>query len=290
MKAAIEKVTACLLVASLAVACNSRGDERQLYPTLEAPQAAHARCEVACASSAECQAGEVCTTEDGVCNPPPPSCSPGDPCFTLCYGTCRPVGSEPPPPGPCRTDADCRTFSDTCTSCRCLALSLCQADPVCPGPGGQCLTDPCDGVEAFCSSGTCALRRATELCPTEACGPPLGLPSYLCPDGKTVAGPTDRCLLKPDGSCGWEIAPCPDPAICGGGRVCSEGLAWCTLNGQCTDPACLSCCQFGRVCKTAEDCGGPICVTCPSGARACSDPACGTAVPGQCHFPEPVCP
>jgi hypothetical protein len=41
----------------------------------------------ACASSAECAAGERCTTEDGACNRPP-GCGPRDICPTVCYGVC----------------------------------------------------------------------------------------------------------------------------------------------------------------------------------------------------------
>ncbi len=41
-----------------------------------------------------------------------------------------------------------------------------------------------------------------------ACGPALGMPNYLCPDGKTVAGPTGQCLDK-GGVCGWEVIACP---------------------------------------------------------------------------------
>lgn len=41
-----------------------------------------------------------------------------------------------------------------------------------------------------------------------ACGPALGMPNYLCSDGKTKAGPTGRCLDQ-GGSCGWEVVKCP---------------------------------------------------------------------------------
>jgi hypothetical protein len=33
------------------------------------------------------------------------------------------------------------------------------------------------------------------------------MPNYLCPDGKTVAGP-GPCVDK-GGYCGWEIISCP---------------------------------------------------------------------------------
>src|SRR5262245_11858103 len=43
-----------------------------------------------CLSTAGCAAGEICTTEDGVCNQPP-GCNPGG-CVAVCTGTCRPGG------------------------------------------------------------------------------------------------------------------------------------------------------------------------------------------------------
>jgi hypothetical protein len=146
----------------------------------------------ACASTAECAAGQRCTTEDGACKRPP-GCGPKDICPAVCYGVCKPDRAacgptrcgpgevccnescgictpprgvctqqvcEPPPPGACGADADCRTFSDYCTGCDCRALAVTDPDPVCPGPGVQCLIDPCFNKAAFCSAGTCALRDA----------------------------------------------------------------------------------------------------------------------------------
>jgi hypothetical protein len=70
--------------------CSCQGSDcGQLYPSGELCQDAHRSCPVPCASSAECAAGEVCTTEDGVCNPPP-GCLPGTVCPAVCYGSCRP--------------------------------------------------------------------------------------------------------------------------------------------------------------------------------------------------------
>jgi hypothetical protein len=46
------------------------------------------------------------------------------------------------------------------------------------------------------------------LCDVAECGPPIRMPSRRCADGST-GGPTDRCLRKPDGRCGWEVRPCP---------------------------------------------------------------------------------
>jgi hypothetical protein len=45
------------------------------------------------------------------------------------------------------------------------------------------------------------------FCDTADCGPALGIPNYLCPDG-TAGGLTGRCLRNAYGSCGWEIREC----------------------------------------------------------------------------------
>jgi hypothetical protein len=112
--------------------------------------------------------------------------------------------------GECRTDADCRTFADYCTGCDCRALPVCAPDPVCKGPGVSCLINPCLDKKAVCQAGRCELAPLGP-CPAAECGPPLALPNRICPDGKTVAGPTRRCLRQPHGGCGWEIAGCPRP-------------------------------------------------------------------------------
>ena len=103
-----------------------------------------------CASSDDCREDQFCTTEIGDCRRPP-GCRPGDICPAVCYGVCRPRPAE------CRRDTDCRTFSDYCTGCDCRALASNEPDPVCPGPGVQCLIDPCFNQRAVCSRGQCAL-------------------------------------------------------------------------------------------------------------------------------------
>lgn len=51
--------------------------------------------------------------------------------------------------------------------------------------------------------------EVVERCDATACGPQLGMPNALCPDG-SVGGPTDRCLRDlASGQCGWEIRSCP---------------------------------------------------------------------------------
>jgi hypothetical protein len=150
----------------------------------------------------------------------PKTCAAGTVCCNASCGICTPPGGActqqvcSPPANRCKTDADCRKADDYCSGCNCKALSVCQPDPgTCPNPA-MCFVEPCYNKEAFCNAGTCALRTATPTCPVEKCGPRLGMPNSLCPDGKTVAGPTGRCLLQPSGACGWEVAACPDKSIC----------------------------------------------------------------------------
>jgi hypothetical protein len=151
-----------------------------------------------------CAPGEVCCNAScGICTPPD--------------GACIQVVCDPPPPpaGACRGDSDCHELSDYCTGCDCRAVSICEKDPTCPGPGVQCFVDPCEHQAAFCDAGRCALRDRPAPCPPEKCGPALGMPNTFCPDGKTVAGPSGRCLMSADGTCGWERVECPDPSVCG---------------------------------------------------------------------------
>lgn len=155
----------------------------------------------ACASTESCPAGTVCTTEKGVCNSPPGcDGSPDKACPAVCYGTCEKANSggvpcgrttcaagkvccnascgictEPdgactqqacedpktPPPAECKSDADCRTFSDYCTGCDCRALASNESDPVCTGPGVRCFADPCGGKTAVCQNGQCVLGSGT---------------------------------------------------------------------------------------------------------------------------------
>lgn len=68
----------------------------------------------------------------------------------------------------------------------------------------------CQCPEGMCFDGTaCVSIDSEELCASQDCGPSMGMPNTLCDDGKTVAGPTGRCLRHDDGSCGWEVISCP---------------------------------------------------------------------------------
>jgi hypothetical protein len=124
---------------------------------------------VVCAASFDCPMNQVCTTQDGECNPPPgcPSMG-GRGCSGGCYGTCR-VKMAPPPSGGCRSDGDCRIQEDTCMGCSCIALGQNEMAPGCPGqgqgqgpgpgPGSRCFQDPCSGQHARCQQGSCVASR-----------------------------------------------------------------------------------------------------------------------------------
>jgi hypothetical protein len=148
---------------------------------------------VPCASTSSCAMGEVCSTENGICNAPP-GCSMGVACPAVCYGTCEPATDGPvcgatrcaagktccnsscgicagpnegctkqicvPPAdvGACMTDADCRAEADYCTGCDCRALAKGQSVPPCSGPGVRCLRDPCTGAKAACVNGACVVQ------------------------------------------------------------------------------------------------------------------------------------
>lgn len=50
----------------------------------------------ACLSTEDCPGPLVCSTERGVCNPPP-GCDPSrEICAAVCYGLCEPPGGRPP--------------------------------------------------------------------------------------------------------------------------------------------------------------------------------------------------
>ena len=114
------------------------------------------------------------------------------------------------------------------------------------------------------------------LCRPEACGPALGMPNQLCPDGST-GGPTGRCIERERG-CGWEVRQCPAPA-CGtiAGLVCPAGLTCVdSPGGGCTYPTDPDC---GGVCVAPRFCGGIAAIPCPAGQACVDDPRDGCAPP-----------
>ncbi len=79
--------------------------------------------------------------------------------------------------------------------------------------GGVSLGSAGTGLGKDGDGGGSATAVAAD-CPTkDACGPAPLAASYACSDGST-GGPTGRCIEHLDGTCSWEIRPCPGPTQC----------------------------------------------------------------------------
>lgn len=130
-----------------------------------------------------------------------------------------------------------------------------------------CVTDG-----AANGGGSASLRE----CAPGACGPALGMPNVLCPDGST-GGPTGRCLQRPDGRCAWEIRECPPLARCGAVAGCAEGLVCVDSPGDaCTYPTDAGC---EGVCVVPVLCGGIAAIPCQGGRTCVDDPRDDCAPP-----------
>ena len=104
---------------------------------------------------------QVSSDAEGLKRPPQ-----GNPCAAVlclegqqCVVECGQARCVPQYPVECKTDADCRLFSDYCEGCNCLALGRKEPDPVCDGQLVQCLLDPCRGLQAVCTYGSCVASR-----------------------------------------------------------------------------------------------------------------------------------
>jgi len=61
--------------------------------------------------------------------------------------------------GQCMTAMDCRTQSDDCGECTCLALGANEPAPDCDGGTMKCSPDPCAGQTVMCNAmQQCALQ------------------------------------------------------------------------------------------------------------------------------------
>jgi len=122
------------------------------------------------------------------------------------------------------------------------------------------------------SAGSMQSGSAAELlCSPADCGPALGMPNVLCPDGSR-GGPTGRCLRRGGGGCGWEVRECPAPARCGtiAGLACPAGLVCVDAPGDaCTYPVDPDC---GGVCVNPLFCGGLAAIPCPPWFVCVDDP------------------
>ena len=79
------------------------------------------------------------------------------------------------------------------------------------------------------------------MCDPLKCGPQLGLPNGHVSGRQSIAGPTGRCLLNADGTCGWEVLECP-PTGCYGICVPDVPQTGCQANSDC---------PMGQMCDVA---------------------------------------
>ena len=150
-------------------------------------------------------------------------------------------------------------------------------------------------------------------CKTSDCGPQLGMPNFLCPDGKTTEGPTGKCLRHADGRCGWEVLSCPSEKVCTQDvQQCPDGIYVkrnpkydCKFESCPTRSPSVPCqiieCFPGYLsikdsvtgcpkCTLPEGCPAPKCDTPPSGCwfeYGTDSKSCPICVP-KC--PSPQCP
>ena len=195
------------------------------------------------------------------------------------------------------TAADGTSLRCGCTTPNCKAGEevVCAGKDVCGGPctcqpaHGVCTTDTDCSSDARCDLSSCRLPPVAAAanaptCDPTKCGSQLGLPNYVCKDGST-AGPSGRCLLNADGTCGWEILSCPSDCF----GVCVPNIqSGCKADTDCpTGQACQVTCS-GWGCGTGATGTGST-----GGATGAStDPATGTSVPPStctCPAGDPSC-
>lgn len=92
------------------------------------------------------------------------------------------------------------TYSTPFKTKSCKMLSMPNPNSFCPA--GKI-------VAKYDLDGICIAGYDCLPCQVADCGPALGMPNTLCPDGKTMAGPTGKCLPSGWGTCGWEVISCP---------------------------------------------------------------------------------
>jgi eight-cysteine-cluster-containing protein len=172
----------------------------------------------ACQTDADCGtggcSGEVCAADDqtiyttceaiigpaGGCQCVDNQCQWAE---TFCPHEMPGVGQGCGPAGLCAEGLTCMTYCGI--SCA-FQFSTCEISCLDgnPCPDGLVCMTIYDGPGTVCRPGP------SSECPVEECGPAMGMPNTLCPDGVTVAGPTGRCLRHLDNSCGWEVISCPE--------------------------------------------------------------------------------
>ncbi len=155
-------------------------------------------------------------------------------------------------------------------------------------------------------------------CTKEECDPAPGMPNYICPDGKTYAGPT--CQRDASGKCGWQIISCPSTQTCketdNGYDIFVRGMTYppdtdygkndvCVNEKTLVEYGCNSDGSYGgdRQYNCDYGCKEGVClstanVACPQDVHQCPDGSFVKRISPSCDFeqcptikcPEPVIP
>ncbi len=201
----------------------------------------------------------------------------------------------------------------------CAGQDNCMGPCKCQPARGICKDDSSCGAGQVCDLSACRLPPmpttttdpARQECDPLKCGPKLGMPSGVCADG-SVSGPTGRCLVNADGSCGWEVSQCP-PTGCYGICVPNTPQTGCQVDSDCPmGQACDVQCREWACTPGGSGSGGggtPMTTTDPATGKlvpptppscACdlTDKSCmcdasgackGVTCIGQCVPPKPTC-
>ncbi len=227
-----------------------------------------------CTDDSQCPDGLVCETKT-ICPPctyEPPYCDA--PC--LLVGKCVP----PPPPGCCKTDADCGKGQE-CVGTVCKPVpkpGMCWSDADC-GPGQDCI-----GASVCPCGAECLVADHPGLC-TPACAD-----AEVCWDGVD-----NNCDGQVDENCSClSDADCPDGLVCQTETYCPPCTnetppceAPCWLKGKCVEPTPPGCCKTDADCAQGEECVGTVCKPIPPTGECWSDADCAA---GETCVGAAVCP
>lgn len=244
---------------------------------------------IICASDETCPAPRPCDEIEEAACLSRPDCSP----IYVGIGAYPRECDLPDPPSLCDGEgyAGCTEASPTCAPADCgpapLGATYLCSDGTAGGVTGRCI-ESADGVCGW-EIRECPGPRPEE-CPVDACGPGLGAPAYICPDG-SIGGNTGRCLALPDGTCGWELRSCPAiecSALPECDLVCPTG----TVNPV-DELGCVHSCEcVPATCSDAE-CGpmpGAPAYLCEDGSWGGNIGLCERGETGVCGWVQRACP
>lgn len=135
----------------------------------------------------------------------------------------------PPSPLGCRYDCATTNVWGACPRCSllCMHSSSSSSSSRCPirdypAPRRGCWYN-CTKEDPWMGCPVCTLQcswQSSSACTRQECGPALGMPNWICPDGST-GGPA--CERRSDGTCGYVVHQCAS----------SSSSSRCTAVGSC---------------------------------------------------------